>query len=470
MSEKTYKNNIESLKEHKFPEWFDDSKFGLMVCWGLYSVPAWAPLVGDIDKIVKEGGWEKMFENNPYAEWYLNTMKIDGSPTQKHHYKTYGKDFRYEQFAPIFNKAIEKWQPDKWAEIFKGSGARYIVLVTKHCDSFLPWPSNYPHPYKENYMGSRDIVGELTDAVRAHDMIMGLYYCGGMDWTFSNKVVRTHYDVYSTIPQSKEYNKYINYHWRELIDKYKPSLLWGDIGWPDDSDPLDLFAYYYNSVPDGVINDRFAQLKNIPKEESDVIINPPSIYYDFRTPEYNTFEDKSDYKWELCRGIGSSFGYNQNETDKHYMSVDNLVHLLADVVSKNGNLLLNVGPKADGTIPKLQEEHLIGLGRWLDINGDAIYGTHPWSIAEGKTVEGIDVRFTQKPDTLYAILTQRKLDTGSVTIKSLKAKNNTKINLLGNNYKLRFQQVDRGLKIILPDNIETGPAYVLKITPQPELA
>jgi len=472
MSSRIYKPTIESIKEHKLPKWFDDAKFGIFIHWGLFSVPGWATIVGDVDKLVKEKGSEEQHRTNPYEEWYLNSMRWDGSPTQEYHYKTYGRDFKYDQFVPMFNKAIEKWQPDKWAEIFKKAGASYVILVSKFADGFVSWPTKYPNPIKKNYMASRDIVGELTSAVRAHGMRMGLYYCGGMDWVFNTKLVRTHYDIFLTIPQNQEYIKYINMQLQELIDKYKPDVLWNDIGWPDDSDPLELFAYYYNNVVDGVINDRFGQLKNISREEENPKMHgllPPGPHYDYRTTEYSHFSSIQDFKFEVCRGIGSSFGYNQNETDEHYINIDNLVGLFVDVVSKNGNLLLNVGPKADGTIPELQEDRLMGLGAWLDINSDAIYSTHPWGIADGKTVEGIDVHFTQKDDTLYAILVQKILETNTVTIKSLKIKNNTEVYLLGDNRPLKFQQVDSGLRIILPDNIKTSPAYVLKITPQPKL-
>ncbi len=146
-------------------------------------------------------------------------------------------------------------------------------------------------------------------------------------------------------------------------------------------------AEYYNAIPDGVIDDRFG-------------VN----HSDFKSPEYQTLAKISATKWEECRGLGRSFGYNRAEGEAETIAPDELIYLLVDIVSKNGNLLLDVGPEADGTIPPVQMSRLEALGAWLRINGEAIYGTHPWTRAEGETAEGIYVRFTQKDSALYATL------------------------------------------------------------------
>jgi alpha-L-fucosidase len=401
----TYTATLESLRQHTVPDWFHDAKLGIFIHWGLYSVPAWAPPFGDMQQVVEEKGWEAFFANMPYAEWYLNSMHIPENPTYEYHRRTYGTGFAYEDFVPMFNDAIQQWDPTAWAQQFKAAGARYVVLTSRHCESFALWPTSTPHPDKGLYHAKRDLVGELAEAVRGEGLRFGIYYCGGMDWTFNTDPVRHHQQVYSGIPNSPAYIRYINAQWRELIDRYQPDLMWNDIGWPRDDDPLPLMATYYNTVPDGVINDRFAQHGDTSdNEKHDIIINPAGTHNDFRTPEYSSYKDIQPFKWEACRGIGHSFGYNRAETDENYLSVPALVQMLADIVSKNGNLLLNVGPEADGGIISMQQRRLAGLGAWLADYGEAIYGTRPWERAEGITREGHEVRFTQKDGMVYALV------------------------------------------------------------------
>ena len=147
----------------------------------------------------------------------------------------------------------------------------------------------------------------------------------------------------------------------------------------------------------------------------------PDTHSDFDTPEYSSFPEIRTRKWESCRGIGASFGYNRNEGAEQHLTIENLVRSFVDIVSKNGNLLLNVGPMADGAIPELQRERLLGLGRWLDVNGEAIFDTHPWITAESRTGDGIDVRFTQKGDSLYAILLDTPVTLSLIHISPVRA-------------------------------------------------
>src|SRR5579871_3889686 len=180
-----YEPTFESVMQHPVPTWYGDAKFGIFIHWGLYSVPGWAPDGADIDKQVEEKGWEAMFANNPYAEWYLNCLRIGDTQTRRHHIATYGVDFSYDDFVPMFDRAVERWNPDEWSELFSKVGARYVVLTTKHHDGFLLWPSATTSPYKPSgYATRRDLVGDLTDSVRRHGMKMGLYYSGGLDWSF----------------------------------------------------------------------------------------------------------------------------------------------------------------------------------------------------------------------------------------------------------------------------------------------
>jgi alpha-L-fucosidase len=167
-----YKPTVKSLKKHQVPKWYNNAKLGIFIHWGLYSVPGWAPV-----NVGKHHGWKK----SPYAEWFLNTSRIKGSPTQKYKNKNYGKDFNYYDFAKTFDKEIKKWNPQTWADLFKSVHARYVVLTTKHHDGFLLWPSAFINPYlpKGERHASRNIVSELTKAVRKDSMKMGYYYSGG---------------------------------------------------------------------------------------------------------------------------------------------------------------------------------------------------------------------------------------------------------------------------------------------------
>ncbi|MBI3469839.1 MAG: alpha-L-fucosidase [Candidatus Solibacter usitatus] len=166
-----YEPTWESLRHHKVPEWFEDAKLGIFIHWGLYSVPAWATPSGELGKVAPD----QWFKNNPYAEWYLNTLKIPDSPTRKHHTATYGESFQYLDFVPIFNREIQKWNPDAWAKLFQEASARYVVLTTKHHDGFTLWPSQVRNPHRrpDQQHASRDLVGELTKAVRAQNLKMG---------------------------------------------------------------------------------------------------------------------------------------------------------------------------------------------------------------------------------------------------------------------------------------------------------
>ena len=450
-----YKPDWMSLRRHPVPKWFQDAKFGIFIHWGLYSVPAWAPtLKGPKQEI----DWEqftadpkKWFRENPYAEWYLNSMKIEGSPTWKHHRETYGEKFDYLDFIPTFNREVQKWNPDKWAALFREVGARYVVLTTKHHDGFTLWPSSVHNPHRrpDQQGAQRDIVGNLTNAVRAQGLKMGLYYSGGLDWSFVGAPILVFSDLFSHVPQSEEYANYADAQWRELIDRYQPSVLWDDISYPKKGDVLDLFADYYNRVPDGIINDRF-QVE----------------HSDFTTPEYTQYSKIVEKKWETCRGLGFSFGYNQAEGPEQVLSAGELVRLLVDIVSKNGNLLLNIGPKPDGTIPQIQVERLRALGEWLRMNGEAIYETRPWVWAEGRTRDGVGVRFTQKGDSVYAILLD-KPQGRETTIESLWADPGTRIQMLGADGDIPWSREGKDLRLTLPEQLPGSYAYVLKITPRP---
>ena len=455
-----YTADKESISKHEVPEWYHDAKLGIFIHWGLYSVPAFAPTGLKVPDSINKVTPEEMAKRYPYAEWYLNTLRIPDSPTQKYHNKTYGENFSYDDFVPMFNDAIKKWNPREWADFFKKVGAKYVVLTTKHCDGFLLWSSKQPNPNKENYIASRDIVGELTEAVTKKGMKMGFYYSTAWDWSFNLNPIKDAASFLENYINPPEYTEYVNTHIYELIDRYEPTILWADMGYPSETNVLEIFAYFYNKIPEGVVNDRWRQL--LPNKKTFTKLE----HCDFTTPEYTVPKKIKRKKWETCRGIGNSFGYNKFESEQDYLAPDELILMLIDIVSKNGNLLINIGPMADGKIPEIQKNCLLALGKWLDVNGDAIFGTRPWDHAEGTTSDGIPVRFTQKKEALYLIL-MRIPQTNDISIENLNLEGISEINLLGNEDHLNWQVENSTLKITLPDKIKKSPAISFKIIINP---
>ena len=177
-----YEPTLESLDKHQLPQWYADAKLGIFIHWGLYSVPGWAPLVHPEHDFASQ----HYIKYNPYAEWYLNTMRLDGSPTQAYHREHYGADYDYSNFAPTFDREIQKWNPDAMAKIFHDAGAKYVILTIKHHDGFTLWPSSTANSKlpSDRQHATRDLVGELTASVNKQGLRMGLYYSGGYDWTF----------------------------------------------------------------------------------------------------------------------------------------------------------------------------------------------------------------------------------------------------------------------------------------------
>jgi alpha-L-fucosidase len=421
----TFAPTLESLAAHRVPQWFEDAKFGIFIHWGLFSVPAFASRSGSISDAFRDR-YDTAVARTPYTEWYWNAIKVPESESAAHHRAAW-HDIPYQDFRAPFFEGLAGWNPSAWTDLFARAGARYVVLVTKHHDGFCLWPSQIANFHEEGWTSPRDIVGELAGAVRAKGMKFGIYYSGGIDWTFNRTPLRTLGDFLASTPGG-DYPAYAEAQTRELIERYEPSVLWNDISWPARLPSLlELFADYYNRIEDGVVNDRWmplswrtrllkigyfrrqldARLKKAMQKAGPRrgVVPPEPPHYDFRTPEYATFDRIEARKWEATRGMSHSFGYNRRDTDADYESVECFVHSFIDTVSKNGNLLLNVGPRGeDAQIPSEQIARLEGFGRWLKLNGEGIYGTRPWKRAEGKTAEGIPVRFTQKPGAVYAHL------------------------------------------------------------------
>ncbi|MBM3759655.1 MAG: alpha-L-fucosidase [Acidobacteria bacterium] len=438
-----YEANLDSLKRHPLPKWFGDAKLGIFIHWGLYSVPAWAQPSGELGKV----DWSKWFYQNPYAEWYLNSIRLKESLAYAHHAKTYGADYDYYRFAETFTKESQRWNPEEWAGLFKDVGARYVVLTTKHHDGFTLWPSKVKNPVKADLPTiGRDLVGELTGAVRKAGMKMGLYYSGGLDWTFEARPVRTMMDVRTTVVQTQQYADYADAHWYELMDRYQPAVLWNDIGYPRAGKIEKIFADFYNRDKEGLINNRFGR-----------------DHFDFTTPEYSRYDTIVEKKWESCRGLGFSFGYNQIEGPEHVLASDKLVELFVDIVSKNGNLLLNIGPKPDGSISAIQQDRLKALGGWLKVHGEGLFDSKPWIRAAARETDA-DVRFTRKGDAVFAYLL--KQTTGNeLRVPRVMAAEGTKVTKLGEAGTLEWHQA--GPDLIVKTQHRGSLAGALKITPAP---
>ena len=398
MSTKRYTGKWESVNTHQVPKWYDDCKFGIFIHWGIYSVPAYAPHTWELGEVDSK----EWFADNPYAEWYYNSLNIGKGPTYEHHMEKYGKDFKYEDFIPMWK--AENWDPAKWAELFKKAGAQYVVLTTKHHDGFCLYPSKYTDFNCVKMGPKRDITGELTDAVRAEGIRMGLYYSGLIDWQYANDPIFENDDLFGTASPTFEYADYSYKQMMELVDTYEPSLVWNDIGWPKQSEEMMPFflAHYYNKVEEGVVNDRFNDR-----------------YHDFLTKEYKQGKVDRSEKWEICRGMGLSFGYNENEGDDQIISEQGLISLLVGTVANNGNLLINIGPKADGTIPAEQERRLLVLGSWLETNGEGIYETRCSRRESVVSDNGTAVHFTAKGSDLYVFVDGLKKGMDTVEIPNV---------------------------------------------------
>lgn len=485
----------ESVSTHTVPSWYDDAKLGVFLHWGLYSVPGWAPQVDDIQQLLRDEGPEAMLRANPYAEWYRSSMQIQGSPTQRHHRQIYG-DAPYDDFITAFDDGSRSADLDELAGVCERAGARYVVLTTKHHEGFTLWPSAQRHPVKGAYRAERDIVGELTGAVRARGMRMGLYYSGGYDWPWNDAVIARPADTTLAVPADPAYNAYATAHVRELIDRYAPSVLWNDVCWPAGGDLAALFAHYYNTVDDGVINDRWLQPSGPRNRLTDAVTSglgelvqaawqhlperwksltfPGANHYDFNTPEYARFDEIRDKKWEATRGVGHSFGANRNERPRDIVTTTELVRMLCDVVSKNGNLLIGIGPGPDGTVPDQQVAPLRGLGDWLAVNGPAIYGTRPWDVAATMTSEGTEVRFTCRADgtdgaegAVHALLIDLP-GRRTFTLRDVDATDVDRVALLGLDEPIGWRVTDDArLEVTLPERLPVTAAHTLVLTGRP---
>ncbi|MFD1614121.1 alpha-L-fucosidase [Gelatiniphilus marinus] len=354
--QKTEAEYIKNITERPYPQWFKDAKLGIFIHWGLYSVPAYG-------------------SKESYAEWFLRGMQTESPERMEFVKNTYGEHFTYKDFAPLFK--AELFNPDEWASLFKRAGAKYVMFVSKHHDGYALWPSKYNRNWNSVDVGpKRDLVGDLTKSVREAGLKMGLYYSLA-EW--NHPLHRWYTDPHDSI--GKYVEEYMIPQFKELVSTYKPSILFADGEWYNTAKQwhsAELIDWYYNLVGDeAIVNNRWGH----------------GLDVGYLTPEYSSGIKVTNRPWAEVRGLGRSFGLNRNEKLEAYGTSQDLIHRFVQTVANGGGMILNVGPKADGQIPLIQQERLIQLGNWLKINGDAIYGAEPFSIKEEEkeiTIKRID--------------------------------------------------------------------------------
>lgn len=462
----------ESLKQYEVPEWFLDAKFGIYTHWGAYSVAS--------------------YEN----EWYprLMYMKDDegrGKEFYEYHKKTWGdpSEFGYKDFIPLFK--AEKFNADEWADVFKRSGAQFAGPVAEHHDGFAMWDSDLTRWDARDMGPGRDIVGELAEAVRARGMRFVTSFHHAFHWRYyepSYNLDKTDTkdpaycgtdNIYPPLhepgdPAPKEFLDMWLAKVKEVIDKYQPDYLWFDFGWREpEFEPYkkEFLAYYYNRAltwDKGVV----VTYKGDDLPEGVAVLDL----------ERGKLDTLSSVPWITDTSVDlKSWSYI---TKPQYKSVNILVDNLIDRVSKNGNLLLNIGPNPDGTIPDEQKELLFGIGDWLKVNGEAIYGTRPWKrYGEGPTIQAggsfsetrdqseftpQDIRFTTKENALYVLALGWPED-GTIRAESLKAGVELPsgeihaVSMLGSNEKIEWFRDESCLKLNFPEEKPCEHAFVFKI-------
>ncbi len=440
--------NWESIRaNYQDPEWFRDAKFGIMMHWGIYSVPAHG------------------------SEWYERYMYGGNKGMMQWHTEHFGppEKFGYKDFFPLFTAA--KWDPDAWAQLFKDAGAKYVIASGEHHDGFSNWKSDINKFNAFNYGPHRDLVGDLTVALRKKGLKAGIANHSNNHFNWVTPMPGTDQfdpqwaDFYSVADRSDTAHAKFFETWTtknmELIDKYQPDMLWFDMNGGDRSwDPLKvrLLAYYYNRAATWG-----KQVAVSAKGESFLAGMVMDYERQGRAPKQIT-----DFVWQPDDPIADKFGYVEVPDADGKMvglplkSPAGLVRNLVMNVSRNGNLLLNISPKADGTIPDAQQQVLHAIGKWLGVNGEAIYGTRPWKMSE----EG-RVHFTTKGQTLYAI--SLVWPTNELVIPALggdKGLNGkiSKVELLGHAGVLEFTQNAAGLKVKFPAEKPCEFCYTLKIS------
>lgn len=424
--QKDYTKETPEQKQKRMQWWTDDT-FGMFIHWGLYAVPA-----GEY------GG------KTDGAEWIMQTHKI---PTPE-----------YESFAKRFDPT--KFNAREWVKIAKDGGAKYIVITSKHHDGFCLWDSKVTkYDVMDATPFKRDILQELTDACKAEGMTLGFYH-SIMDWhqpDAKSKDPNFTIQPNTTADWATYRDTYLKPQLKELITKYHLAILWFDGEWiPEwtEEQGKDLYNYLRALDPKLVINNRISKARK-GMEGMDKYENAAG---DFGTPEQEILKTGSNDYWESCMTLNDHWGYNK--ADNNWKSANTLIYNIIDIAAKGGNYLLNVGPTAEGVIPPESVERLAEMGKWLKVNGEAIYATKNRDMYE----QGDSIKFTQSNNgkITYAILV-RKPAAKSVALQSILAPKNARITLLGNSLPLKWTAEGNGVKILLPENMPGQYAWVIRI-------
>ena len=433
---KNFEPNWSSLDSRETPQWFKDAKFGIFIHWGLYSVPAWGP-------------------KGSYAEWYLNGLNNGDTARIRFHNDNYGSDFPYWKFMDLFK--AENYNPDEWAEIFKRSGAKYVVLTSKHHDGFCLWPSKESKGYNSlNGAAGRDLLGDLNASLDKIGLKSGLYY-SLYEWA--------HPDYPENV--SDYVDKYMLPQFKDVVQRYKPSIIFSDGEWDRDSEEWkseEFLAWLYNesnAPKDVVVNDRWGGETRFKHG------GYFSTEYDPSSQQIN--KEFIHRGWEECRGMGKSFGYNRNEEPQDYNTSEQLIRMLVDIVSRGGNLLLNIGPRSDGTIPEIMINRLEDIGHWLEKNGEAIYET-----TVNRKISSGNVKFTLSKNKRYLYAFVNQIPKQKFVIKGITGSGGEQIVHLGKRRKLNWRNVRGDLEIDIPKKLYpvfgNDPVHVFKIPVLPYLS
>lgn len=364
-----------NIHRHQAPAWFEAADFGIFIHWGLYSVPAFAPK--PVTGPGKHPTLYEQFKHQPYAEWYANSMLFPTGPTGQYHREHYGTA-PYAAFADTFKQTARQVNVDAWADAFAAAHAKYVVVVTKHHDGFVMYDTQVPNPHQPDYHLGFDFVGALAKAVRARGMRFGVYYSSLLDWTFKHDRIQSAATLLLGSDHSKQYRDYVWEQWHELIARYHPDILWSDIGYPKDARLPQLFADYYAAVAEGMVDDRWSDYPSWLRHKSlyplfnaaGAYVNwhqarthksAAPKYYDYRTLEYHTVWTGAPDYYEITRGMDYSFGYNQAARPSDFITAAQVRQMIVKARAKRGRLLLNVGPKADGSLPAPQANVLAEL-------------------------------------------------------------------------------------------------------------
>lgn len=461
--------NWDSLAAYEPPRWYLDGKFGIFIHWGPYAVPA--------------------FGN----EWYPRNMYIEGSPEFEHHRATYGPQdqFGYKDFIPRFT--AEHFDAEAWATLFREAGAQFVVPVAEHHDGFQMYDSALSDWNAARMGPKRDIVGELAEAVRDQAMVFGASSHRAEHWWFMNggrsfpaDVRDPRYaDFYGpAMPKELPPNDQFLEDWLvrtcELVDRYRPQLVWFD-WWIE----TDVFAPYLQQFTSYYYNRGAEWNRGVAINYKHRAFPEATAVLDVERGQLAGIRERF---WQTDTAVAkNSWGYTENNDFKHPAD---LIGDLVDIVSKNGALLLNIGPRADGTIPDEDAAILREIGDWLRVGGEAVYGTRPWrvfgegptEIAEGPFTDtkrsgftARDIRFTQRTQidhgvertTLYATALAVPED-GQVRIETLRAgsaellEEIATVELLGGG-EVAWERGDDALRLTLPEGSAPRHAVAFRI-------